>query len=426
MFPSHIRNITMITGGAAIKRCTASMAPRFIPFKSLWKTAFVERAFHSRASQHNSSGIQGSTPWTAKRCKSDTVNAKRNKSHKKQKLAIQGLSKSSPNQRNENANLLLQLLDETAAGNKVEALEKHISPATAITIGENICLEKAAQEIGGRYLWSNVLPEEVINVKFHGHDVMILSNGTIVGWGVDEQTLENELIKYIQPAVNVPCAWESDEVDWIQLPLPRSQEYLELTQSISLSQSKGPSRDGSYMQGDIMVIVGRDENEVLLHKAAFAIGFSRSTRLSVLESALENHIQLTRANSERMSRGEQIHTREADVLRLTGRLFLLRGKLNFYSELIETPDVYWTEPNLEKIYESISRSLDITPRISILNRKLDYATEEQRALLSVLTEKKSTRLEWIIIVLIMVEVCFEIFHFYERALESPSESEKRS
>ncbi|CCE72855.1 Piso0_000454 [Millerozyma farinosa CBS 7064] len=424
MFPSQIRNTTMLAGRAAIKRCTASMAPKIIPFKESWKPALIERGVHSRAFQHNSSGIQGNAPWTAKRFKSDTVNAKRNKSNKKQKLAIQGLSKSSPNQRNENANLLLQLLDETAAGNKVEALEKHISPATAITIGENICLEKAAQKIDGRHLWSNVLPEEVINVKFNDHDVMILSNGTVVGWGVDEQTLENELIKYIQPAVNVPCTWESDEVDWIQLPSPRSQEYSELTQSISSSQGKGPSRDSSYMQGDIMVIVGRDENEVLLHKAAFAIGFSRSTRLSVLESALENHIQLTRANSERMSRGEQIHTREADVLRLTGRLFLLRGKLNFYSELIETPDVYWTEPNLEKIYESISRSLDITPRISILNRKLDYATEEQRALLSVLTEKKSTRLEWIIIVLIMVEVCFEIFHFYERSLESSSE--KRS
>ena len=28
--------------------------------------------------------------------------------------------------------------------------------------------------------------------------------------------------------------------------------------------------------------------------------------------------------------------------------------------------------------------------------------------------KKGTRLEWIIIWLILIEVCFEIFHFYEK------------
>lgn len=88
--------------------------------------------------------------------------------------------------------------------------------------------------------------------------------------------------------------------------------------------------------------------------------------------------------------------------------------MNLYSELIETPDLYWSEPFLEKIYNNVSKILDINSRISIMNRKLDYATEEQRAFLSVLNEKKSTRLEWIIILLIMVEVVFEIHHYYER------------
>ena len=133
-----------------------------------------------------------------------------------------------------------------------------------------------------------------------------------------------------------------------------------------------------------------------------------------LEATLDSHIEKTREFTESLSRGRKLNISEKAVLQSTGRLFLMRGKLNLYSELIETPDLYWSEPQLEKIYRQISRNLDIQPRISILNTKLDYATDEARALMAVLNEKKGTRLEWIIIYLITVEVCFELFHFYEK------------
>ena len=81
---------------------------------------------------------------------------------------------------------------------------------------------------------------------------------------------------------------------------------------------------------------------------------------------------------------------------------------------------------LEKIHNNASKILDINLRISIMNRKLDYATEEQRAFLSVLNEKKSTRLECIIILLIMVEVVFEIHHFYEKYEDKKEREETRA
>ncbi|GMF02911.1 unnamed protein product [[Candida] boidinii] len=116
--------------------------------------------------------------------------------------------------------------------------------------------------------------------------------------------------------------------------------------------------------------------------------------------------------------GKELGINAKDVLTSSGRLMLLRGKLNLYSELIETPDLYWSEARLEKIYENISNVLDIPNRITILNRKLDYATEESKLLLDILNTRKGTILEWIIIYLILIEVFFEIYHFYERYLDS--------
>lgn len=289
-------------------------------------------------------------------------------------------------------------------------LQSYVKPVTSISLGEAIDLGKATRILQNNGLhFSVVVEDEVINWTVSNgtekNHLMILANGTLVGWGLTENQMMRSYVPTLMGAVTCIYDPESEEMDYVEL------------------DGFNVSEEGSFMQGDVLVIQGQSEHQKMLELAAFAIGVSRSTRLSILEESLDKHIQLTRENSEVLSEGLSLQSKESDVLKITGRLFLLRGKLNLYSELIETPDLYWTEPTLEKIYESVSRRLDIQPRISIMNRKLDYVTEEQRALLSVLNEKKSTRLEWIIIILIMVEVCFETVHFVEKYSAGPDLSE---
>lgn len=316
------------------------------------------------------------------------------RSNKKKKATIQKLRRSDPRLHNQSS--ILSLLNKPT-----KTLEKYLSPVTAVTVGDSIVFDKAIPAVSG-YECTVLVPDEVINIRFQGKDLMILSNGTLVGWDILEEDILKNVLPILQLSLVIPCDPESDEMDWIEL----EQESTNTT---------------SYLQGEIMVLQGETEEKKLLDKAAFAIGLLRSTRLAVLEDIFEKHLQLTKNNAEYLLNGQPISTTEAEFLKLTGRLFLLRGKLNLYSELIETPDLYWSEPTLEKIYNLVLKVLDINSRISILNRKLDYATEEQRAFLLVLNEKKGTRLEWIIIILIMVEVGFETFHFYERSQKEKDE-----
>lgn len=294
-------------------------------------------------------------------------------------------------------------------------LQDYLLPVTAITIGDAIDLKQVQQVLTRYGVESQVLVEdEVISYSTAklsknnlNSEVMILANGTLVGWGLTEDLMVRKLIPPILPATIEKCDFESEEMDYIEVDAEESEKSVSST----------------FMQGDVLVIPEKYSRERQLDMAAFAIGLSRSTRLSILEENLEKIIQHTRENSEVLAEGFRITLNETDILRVTGRLFKLRAKLNLYSELIETPDLYWSEPTLEKIYEAISRRLDISLRITIMNRKLDYVTEEQRALLSFLNEKKSTRLEWIIILLIMVEVLFEIVPFARKFMPTEGEQE---
>ncbi|CAI5758648.1 unnamed protein product [Candida verbasci] len=317
----------------------------------------------------------------------------------KKKIGAQKLRRTDPHFQNESTSYILSLLNESE--NSFKTLEKYLSTVTSVTIGDSINFDTLISHLKG-YQFKVIIPEEVINIAISkDQNLMILSNGSLVGWNLNESEMLTNFLPIIQDSIDSKNeTYESEEIDWIELKqLPQN-----------------PLNNGnSYLHGEILVVQGSDLDQRLLDMAAFAIGLSRSTRLSILETQLDNFLNLTKQNAELLSKGKQITTSEHEFLKITGQLFLLRGKLNLYSELIDTPDLYWSEPKLEKIYDKVSKILDINSRISILNRKLDYATDEQRAFLSVLNEKKSTRLEWIIIVLILIEVCFEIFHFYEKA-----------
>ncbi|PVH20221.1 hypothetical protein CXQ85_002005 [Candidozyma haemuli] len=300
------------------------------------------------------------------------------KSAKKKKNQKAGLNslRWSDKQVHDNQSKLLTLLAQTQRKEvDQESLAEYLKPVTSLTIGESIDLDKVRSTFKKKKVpHSVVIRDEVLLCKVNSKDIMVLANGTLVGWDIAEDSM-NEYVPQIWNAVSERYENESEEMDYISLE-PASQE----------ADEQGPS----FVQEDVFVSQGTDPEQRLLEKAAFAIGLSRSTRLSILEESLEKHIQLTRENSEALSKGLKLKTKESEILKLTG------------------------QPNLEKIYESISRRLDIQSRISIMNRKLDYITEEQRALLSVLNEKKGTRLEWTIIILIMVEVGFETFHFVEK------------
>ena len=83
-----------------------------------------------------------------------------------------------------------------------------------------------------------------------------------------------------------------------------------------------------------------------------------------------------------------------------------------YSELTDSlPDLFWDskhELNLENYYDQVGRALDVGIRIKVLNEKMDYAQEIARVLRETLSERHGTFLEWTIIVLIAIEVGFEV------------------
>lgn len=152
--------------------------------------------------------------------------------------------------------------------------------------------------------------------------------------------------------------------------------------------------------------------DTTLAKIAFSSGLARSTKLSVLEAMLNKYFESTRSIPSLLSRGSRLPFSRRFILQKTGELLEIRAQLNSYSELTDSlPDLFWDSRHdlgLEGYYDQVGKALDVGIRIKTLNQKMDYAQEEASILRETLSEKHSIHLEWIIIVLITVEVCFEL------------------
>ncbi|KAL8762022.1 MAG: hypothetical protein Q9184_001914 [Pyrenodesmia sp. 2 TL-2023] len=242
-------------------------------------------------------------------------------------------------------------------------------------------------------------------------DVFIFPSGALVAWDVSESTMSFLVGRTLYPAAQHPHPDQLEEED--------------------LEYTEDPTRDSSAIKGDTIILgtrikpsdssssfskppSGGDTRNVdtVLTKIAFSSGLARSTKLAVLETLLSSYLSSTSSIPRLLSLGGRLPFTRSFILQKTGQLLSLRAQLNLYSELTDSlPDLFWDSPHekgLEGYYDMVGRALDTNVRIKVLNEKMDYAQEIASVLRQQLSERHGVRLEWIIILLITVEVGFAV------------------
>ncbi|KAF2717831.1 DUF155-domain-containing protein [Polychaeton citri CBS 116435] len=266
-------------------------------------------------------------------------------------------------------------------------------------------------------------------------DVFVFPSGSVVTWNVPEKLAHTIVERILPPAAENGHLdrLEVEDLEYIEDPMQEKSEIVGETIVLGTRAPADSQDDMSlsfhHTQGPA---AGRQRNEVdtVLAKIAFSSGLARSTKLAVLETQLSSYFHSTRGIPVTLSRGLPLRFTRQFILRKTGELLSIRAQLNLYSELTDSlPDLFWDSPHelgLEDIYVEVGRALDVGVRIKSLNEKMDYASDIASVLRERLSEKHSTGLEWLIIGLITIEVCFEVSHILSNRRETndPDSTEK--
>jgi uncharacterized Rmd1/YagE family protein len=92
------------------------------------------------------------------------------------------------------------------------------------------------------------------------------------------------------------------------------------------------------------------------------------------------------------------------LLRQIGQSLLSEHRMIGRAEIRDKPEVLWERPDLEKLYVRLEDELEISERYSILERKLELISRTASTVLDLLHTQLGLRLEWYIVILILVEI----------------------
>eukprot|EP00049_Salpingoeca_infusionum_P012660 m.233044 g.233044 ORF g.233044 m.233044 type:complete len:464 (-) comp15241_c0_seq2:248-1639(-) len=270
-------------------------------------------------------------------------------------------------------------------------------------------------------------------------DVFVFSSGTIVSWGTEAEVLEEvsalckpfafhhfdtsvveeerEIVAFETASTGVPRvvrgrfvlsaqpdsdAWEyswdasKDTSDWPPLTSDVDDTHTRTSMSTSTSTSAG---NDTAVLGHVDV-----DHTTLLQKFAFSHALASSVELGMLESKLTLRAQNMSIYPERIQGGKPLQITRQQLFQQYGELLFLKHRHNMP---LDYSNFYWDREALGALYDKACNYLDIAARSSRLTRQLEHHTELAELLRTTLSERHSTKLEWLIIVLIFIEVVFE-------------------
>lgn len=149
-------------------------------------------------------------------------------------------------------------------------------------------------------------------------------------------------------------------------------------------------------------------NKDVLTKLAFSQGIAQSVKLDTFEHTIQKTVDLTRELPEHLAMQGKIKLSGTDIRRMMGRLFIDRHSINLHQELLDTPEFFWEYSELEPYYHLVANYLDIQRRVNVLNQRLTVLKELFDMLNTEINHKHSSRLEWTIIWLIVIEVALNV------------------
>ncbi|KAK5976146.1 Required for meiotic nuclear division protein 1 [Trichostrongylus colubriformis] len=149
--------------------------------------------------------------------------------------------------------------------------------------------------------------------------------------------------------------------------------------------------------------------ENVLERFSLSQAFAASVKVGVWETLLNDLAEPLSGTTKALKQGVIPWSRK-EALMKSGEFAALRHSINLDCTLLDR-DFYWDRSHVERYYLMSARHFTLGRRISGLNRRLDYCEELVKMVDNMLALRHASTLEWMIIVLIVIEVIFDLLHF---------------
>lgn len=151
----------------------------------------------------------------------------------------------------------------------------------------------------------------------------------------------------------------------------------------------------------------RDDANYML-KLSISHALAQSVKISLFEELVDNTIEDTQDIPQQIAQTGKVEMTRDEIMKSIGELFILRININLHGSVLDSPELMWAEPHLEPIYQATRGYLEINQRVELLNQRLEVISDLLQMLKEQLGHSQEENLEFIVVVLVCIEVLVSI------------------
>eukprot|EP00158_Paraphelidium_tribonemae_P003625 Partr_v1_DN26259_c0_g1_i2_m48331 putative Required for meiotic nuclear division 1 homolog (S. cerevisiae) len=221
-------------------------------------------------------------------------------------------------------------------------------------------------------------------------EAFYLNYGVVVLWGYDEEE-ERSMLKAL-------THFEEDRLDEDDI------QCEELRCTYDPNRTRKIFNDMIYLPSP----------EMHMEKLAISLAIAQSVKLTYYEHWIDDAITHMRDVPHQVAEFGMVKMSRVRCVKSIGRLFNLKSSVILSKSILDTPEIFWTEPALAPLYDTTRIYMEISQRVRILDERTAVISDLLAMLNENLTKNHGESLEWIVIWLVAVCVVLAGLTIYIR------------
>lgn len=140
-----------------------------------------------------------------------------------------------------------------------------------------------------------------------------------------------------------------------------------------------------------------------------AIALARSVALAYYENAMASAFDLIEPMARKLENPSGGGRRLRELLGHIGGTLLVQHRMTGRVEIQDKPDLLWDHPEVERLYLHLENEYELRERNTVLERKLALINQTAETAVNLLQNRSMLRVEWYIVVLIIVSVLLSVY-----------------
>lgn len=166
------------------------------------------------------------------------------------------------------------------------------------------------------------------------------------------------------------------------------------------------------MEGDTVRLIDHAVERIQL----VADILSKSIVLARYEAQIRQSFERVEPLAIDLERAARSPRHARALLRYIGAALLSEHNMVGQVEVMDKPELLWEHPELERLYLRLEDEFEIHERHAALQRKYELVSRTAHTALEVLRDRRNLRVEWYIVILIVVEILLTLYELFARGV----------